>query len=57
VVTGLNNLGLFAVGVVITIPAATVVIALVFAAGIDERAEKKRLAQREPGTTPSEQAD
>ena len=55
--TGLNNLGLFVVGVVITIPAATVVIALVFAAGIDERAEKKLLARREPGTTPSEQAE
>jgi hypothetical protein len=47
-VTGLNNLSLFVVGVLITIPAATVVIALVFAAGIDERAEKKRLARHEP---------
>ena len=44
----MNNLGLFVFGVVITIPAATVVIALVFAAGIDERAEKKLLARREP---------
>jgi len=49
--TELDNLALFAVGLVVTIPAATVVIALVFAAGIDERAEKKRLMQREPGTT------
>ncbi len=54
--TGLNNLGLFIVGVVITIPAATVVIALVFAAGIDERAEKKRLARRDTGGAVSEQA-
>ncbi|CAN5853628.1 hypothetical protein BH11GEM2_BH11GEM2_35660 [soil metagenome] len=46
--TGLNNLSLFVVGFLITIPAATVVIALVFAAGIDERAEKKRLARHEP---------
>ena len=53
--TGLNNLGLFVVGVVITIPAATVVIALVFAAGIDQRAEKNRPAGRAPGTTPSQQ--
>ena len=51
--TGLDNLALFVVGVVITIPAATVVIALVFAHGIDERAEKKRLARGEPGTTPA----
>ena len=50
--TVLNNLALFVVGVVITIPAATVVIALVFAAGIDERAEKKRLAR-----TPSEREE
>ena len=45
--TGLTNLGLFVVGVVITIPAATVVIALVFAAGIDERAEKKAAEHRQ----------
>ena len=50
----MNNLTLFVVGVVITIPAATVVIALVFAAGIDERAEKKRLAMGAPGTSPPE---
>ena len=55
--TGLDNLTLFVVGVVITIPAATVVIALVFAHGIDERAEKKRLALGESGGTPSEQAE
>ncbi len=55
--TGLNSLGLFVVGVVVTIPAATVIIALVFAAGIDDRAEKKRLTSREPGTTPSQQAE
>ncbi len=53
----MNNLGLFVVGVVITIPAATVIIALVFAAGIDERAEKKRLAPREPGTAVPAQAE
>ena len=51
--TVLNNLGLFIVGVLVTIPAATVVIALVFAAGIDERAAKKPLAGRAPGTTSS----
>ena len=54
-VTALSNLGLFVVGVLVTIPAATVVIALVFAAGIDERAEKKRLAGRASGPTPSQQ--
>ena len=37
----MSNLALFIVGVLITIPAAGVVGALVFAAGIDERAEKK----------------
>ena len=52
----MSNLSLFVVGILITIPAATVVGALVFAAGIDERAEKKRLARRERGMTPSEQA-
>ena len=51
--TSLSNLGLFIVGILITIPAAFVVIALVFAAGIDERAAKKPLAGRAPGTTPS----
>ncbi len=55
--TGLNNLGLFVVGVLITIPAATVIIALVFAAGIDERAEKKDRAGREPRTTLSQRAE
>ena len=49
--TGLSNLVLFVVGLVITIPTATVVVALVFAAGIDERAEKKRLGRPEPATT------
>ena len=48
--TGVNDLTLFVVGALITIPAAGVVIALVFAAGIDERAEKKRLARRESAT-------
>lgn len=55
--TGLSNLGLFVVGVLITIPSAAVVISLVFAAGIDDRAEKKRVARREPGASPSELAD
>lgn len=40
--TELDNLALFAVGLAITLPAGGVVIALVYAAGIDERAEKKR---------------
>ena len=43
----MGNLALFVVGLLITIPAAFVVLALVFAAGIDERAEKKRLVKRE----------
>ncbi|MEO7711395.1 MAG: hypothetical protein ABIV10_00585 [Gemmatimonadaceae bacterium] len=47
----MSNLALFVVGVVVTIPTATVIIALVFAAGIDERAEKKRVARNEPATT------
>ncbi len=37
---------MFVVGVVMTIPTATVVIALVFAAGIDDRAEKKAAENR-----------
>ena len=41
----------------VTIPAATVVIALVFAAGIDERAEKKGVARRERESTPSVTAE
>ena len=55
--TGVSNLGLFVIGVLITIPSAAVVITLVFAAGIDERAEKKRLARREPGASPSKLTD
>ena len=38
----MSNLALFVVGLLITIPAAFVVISLVYVAGIDERAEKKR---------------
>ena len=45
----MSNLVLFLVGLAVTIPAATVIIALVFAAGIDERAEKKRRMQLESG--------
>lgn len=44
----MGNTALFAVGLAVAIPAGTVVIALVFAAGIDERDEKKRRMQREP---------
>ena len=51
--TGLSNLALFMIGVVVTIPAATVVIALVYAAGIDERAETKRLKQVASATRPT----
>ncbi len=40
--TEVSDLTLFAVGLAITLPAGGVIIALVFAAGIDERAEKKR---------------
>ena len=43
----MGNLALFVVGLLITIPAAFVVLALLFAAGIDERAEKKRQANGE----------
>lgn len=49
----MNDLTLFVVGALITIPAATVIIALVFAAGIDERAEKKRRARQERAPTPA----
>ena len=49
--SAMSNLALFAIGFVVTIPAATVVIALVFAAGIDQRAEKRRLAQASPAAT------
>ena len=38
----MGNLALFVVGLLVTIPAAFVILTLVFAAGIDERAEKKR---------------
>ena len=41
----MSNLALFLVGLLITIPSAFVVITLVYAAGIDARAEKKRLMQ------------
>ena len=37
----MNEVTLFAAGLVVAIPAGIVVIALVFAAGIDERTEKK----------------
>ena len=49
----MGNFALFVVGLLITIPAAFVVIALVFAAGIDERAEKKRQLRSEPQTARS----
>ena len=47
--TELSNLALFAVGLAITLPAGGVVLALVFAAGIDERAEKQRQAAARAG--------
>ncbi|GAC1655431.1 MAG: hypothetical protein NVS4B3_20180 [Gemmatimonadaceae bacterium] len=50
--TELDDIALFAVGLAVTVPAATVVIALVYAAGIDERAEKKQQVQRELETPP-----
>lgn len=37
----MNNLTLFVIGVIVTIPTATVIVGLVFAAGIDERAERQ----------------
>lgn len=37
----MNDVTMFAAGLVVAIPAGIVVIALVFAAGIDERTEKK----------------
>ena len=52
----MSNLGLFVVGVLITVPSAAVVIALVFAAGIDDRAEKRLVAQHEPAPMPSVRA-
>ena len=43
----MNNLVLFAAGLVVAIPAGIVVVALVFAAGIDERAQRKLDARPE----------
>ncbi len=37
----MNDVTMFAAGLVVAIPAGIVVIALVFAAGIDERTQKK----------------
>ena len=37
----MNDVALFAAGLVVALPAGIVVIALVFAAGIDERTPKK----------------
>ena len=51
--TALSNLTLFVIGVLVTIPTATVICALVFAAGIDERAEKRRRTRA--ATTPEPQ--
>lgn len=47
----MTDSALFIIGLIVSIPAGTVVVALVFAAGIDERAEKKRVRQAEPSTT------
>lgn len=47
----MNNLVLFAVGLVIAIPAGIVVVTLVFAAGIDERAQRKLDRQGEAAAT------
>ena len=49
----MNNLALFAAGLVVAIPAGIVVVALVFAAGIDERAERKAEASGETATSRS----
>lgn len=38
----MSNLALFAVGMVVAIPAGIVVVGLVLAAGVDEREEGKR---------------
>ncbi len=43
----MNNFALFAVGVVVSLPAAIVVITLVYAAGIDSRAQTKVREQRD----------
>ena len=53
----MNNTALFVVGFVVTIPAAAVVIALIFAAGIDEREEKEALAGHVPETALSGHAE
>ena len=47
----MNNVALFAIGLVIAIPAGIVVISLVFAAGIDERAQKTLDRQNEEAVT------
>jgi hypothetical protein len=40
-----NNLTLFVIGAIVTVPTATVIVGLLFAAGIDERAERKDAAE------------
>lgn len=47
----MSNVAMFAVGLVIAIPAGLVVISLVFAAGIDRRAQNKLDGQGEAATT------
>ena len=37
----MNNLTLFVIGAIVTVPTATVIVGLLFAAGIDERAERR----------------
>ncbi|MCX5755848.1 MAG: hypothetical protein NTX19_07000 [Gemmatimonadetes bacterium] len=44
--TALSDLVLFAIGLAVAVPAATVVVALLYAAGIDEQEAKKSQAQR-----------
>lgn len=48
----MSDLALFAIGVAVTVPAAIVVVILVYAAGIDARAEKKHQVQLELDTRP-----
>jgi len=48
----MNEAALFAIGLVVAIPAGIVVTVLVFAAGIDERSEKRRTAGAESAEAP-----
>lgn len=48
----MSDLVLFAIGLAVAVPAGTVVVALLYAAGIDEQEAKKSQARREPDLLP-----